>query len=242
MSLTYDGTHEAMAEIAEHICRQFAAGTRSGKIRLNGVAFDMDAVAMCSYFVHRCAWAACGHDIPAAFGATARDTEQDMIAASIRIPTPVRGACVMFNHGKAGVWGHTGIDLGDGQHFAENTSSTSRGPGYVVSDYDEIGRGRISGYYRVLPARGTLPIKIVSNLTGEEVPCEPLMVGNRMTAEALPLLAAMGVSPKAVGPGVIHEDSLRSYVTDLMRFCRGWVHKYERKPQGPRLYLIPPAA
>lgn len=242
MSINYDGTSEAMAEIAEHICAQFASGVRAGKIRHNGISFDMSAVAMCSYFVHRCAWAAFGRDIPAAFGLTARDTEQDMIAAQMRIAAPVRGACVMFNRGNAGIWGHTGIDLGDGQHFAENTSSTSRGPGYVVSRYDQIGRSRISGYYKVLPTRAALPIKIVSNLTGQEVPCAPLIVGNRMTAEALPLLAAMGVSPKHVGPGVIHSHSMRSYVTDLMPFCKGWGYKFERKAQGPRLYLIPPAA
>lgn len=242
MSIIYDGTSEAIAEIAEYICAQFADGVRSGYTRLNDVAFDMDAVAMCSYFVHRCTWAACGHDIPANFGATARDTEQDLIAAKTRMTAPARGACVMFNNGKAGIWGHTGIDLGDGEHYAENTSSTSRGPGYVVSRYDQIGRARISGFYRILPARVSLPLKIVSNLTGAEVLCAPTMVGSRMTADALPLLAAMGLSPKDVGAGVIHADSLRSYVSELMPFCKGWGYKYERQPQGPRLYLIPPAA
>lgn len=242
MSLLYDGTSESMAEIAEFICEQFAAGAHTGTISLNNVAFDMDAQAMCSYFVHRCAWAACGHDIPADFGGNARQTEQDMIAAHIQIAVPVRGACVMFNRGKAGTWGHTGVDLGDGEHYAENTSSTSRGPGFVVSRYDQIGRDRISGYYRVLPPRGTLPLKIVSNATGQEVPCAPLVVGNRMTARALTLLTAMGVSPKDVAPGAIHADSLRCYVTDLMPYCKGWTYKYERTEQGPRVYLKPPGS
>ena len=88
MSLLYDGTLESMAEIAEFICEQFAGGATTGKITLNGVAFDMDAVAMCSYFVQRCAWVACGHDIPADFGGTARATEEDMIAAHIGIQRP----------------------------------------------------------------------------------------------------------------------------------------------------------
>ena len=240
MAILFDGTVETAAEVAEYVCKQFALGAAGNWLPLGGVQFDRKAVSMCSYFVHRCNWAAAGHDLPLDFGATARDTERDMIAQGLKATMPKRGFAVCFNNGGC-QWGHIGIDLGDGLHYAANTCSVKQGgPGYAISTYDVIGRGRISGYYQTLPLRAQQTLKVVDSVTGTPVECQPLMTGQRMTVAALPFLAAVGVSPKSVAGGVIHEDSLRCFVSEIMPFCGGWTNKYELTADGPRLYLVPP--
>jgi hypothetical protein len=62
------------------------------------------------------------------------------------------------------------------------------------------------------------------------------MIGNRMTVEALPFLAALDVDPKPAGP-FIHADR-RAFVGELRPLCEGagWNLVYRLTAQGPRLY------
>jgi hypothetical protein len=242
MPLTIDGTSEAVAEIAEYICGLFK---QTGPVYwgasgvVNGVPFNGKAVSMCSYFVHRCNWASAGHDLPLDFGGTADETELDMMAQGLKATVPHRGYAVCFNANTTSRWGHIGIDLGDGLHYAANTCSKAQGgPGYAISTYDVIGRGRISGYYQVLPARAAQVVKVIGP-GGIVVDCQPLMTGQRMAVAALPFLAVMGVSPHVIPVGIIHEDTLRAFVAEIMILpsCAGWSAKYEQTADGPRLYL-----
>ncbi|MBM3476198.1 MAG: N-acetylmuramoyl-L-alanine amidase [Armatimonadetes bacterium] len=74
-------------------------------------------------------------------------------------------------------------------------------------------------------------------LDGAEVACAPMMVGDRMTVEALPFLAALGVAPGPAGP-FIHANG-RAFVGELAPVCaaEGWELAYRSMPQGPRLYV-----
>ena len=166
----FDATRDAAAEVAETICRLFDEGKR-GTYTLGGISFELTDVAYCSEFVRECTEAANGtgpHSLPY-WGGTARETEAKLIAQNKRVGEGKRGRIVCFNKGDAGKWGHIGICLGNGL-FAENTSSKTRGPGFVISRLSDM-RDRISGYYEVLPARKVEPVtttvRIIDHATGK---------------------------------------------------------------------------
>ena len=177
--MTYDGTRDCAAEVAEATCKLYREGKR-GVFIFNGISFELKDVARCSEFVRECNAAAHGSG---AFGlpywdGTARKTETLLKAAGRKVTVPGRGDIVCFN-ARAGKWGHIGLYLGRGK-FAENTSSTTRGPGFVISSLADM-TGRISGYYTILPPRAAAPagtpIKIIDHETGE-VLAEYKMVPN----------------------------------------------------------------
>ncbi len=147
-------TTEDVAKIARDICALYAAGKR-GEFFIGKIKFELTDVAYCSEFVRECCEAAAktaDHGPLSAryFGGSAKETEAKLKARGTKIAeaSAVPGDVVCFNAGNAGPYGHIGIHLGGGQ-FAENTSSTGRGPGFVISGYSEIGRGRISGFYHL---------------------------------------------------------------------------------------------
>jgi len=170
MANKFDATRDAAAEVAETICRLFDEGKR-GTYTLGGINFELTDIARCSEFVRECVEAANGtgpHSLPY-WGATARETEQKLIKQHKRVGEAKRGNIACFNWGDAGKWGHIGLCLGNGL-FAENTSSKTRGPGFVISRLSDM-RDRISGYYEVLPARKVEPVtttvRIIDHATGK---------------------------------------------------------------------------
>lgn len=189
--------------IARRICAEFAAGNR-GVVTIGRVSFNLRDVAYCSRFVRECCEAAMGtaeYGVLTAryFGGSARETEAKLRAKAERVAAhkAVPGDIVCFNAGAAGEWGHIGIHLGNGQ-FAENTSSKTRGPGFVVSAYDAIGTNRISGFYH-LPEfereEGADTVKIILG-TGPEpeavIDANAQVEDGTLRADVRPLLEALG--------------------------------------------------
>lgn len=193
-------TTRDVERIARQICAEFAAGNR-GVVTIGRVSFNMRDVAYCSRFVRECCEAAMGtaeYGVLTAryFGGSARETEEKLRVKAERVAAhkAVPGDIVCFNEGAAGTWGHIGIHLGNGQ-FAENTSSKSRGPGFVVSAYDDIGTARISGFYH-LPefARdtGSNAARLVVVLPGYEHTMEPRLVDDEHWVRVRDVAAAFG--------------------------------------------------
>ena len=148
-------TGEDVARIAEYICESYDAGNR-GEIQKGKIHFELDEVGRCSEFVRECVEAAAesvshGALTTKYFGGNARQTERKMCNADMRVVGSRRGDIVCFNN-NAGKHGHIGIYLGGG-HFAENTSSTHRGPGFVISRLADMSN-RVSGYYRLFSNSG----------------------------------------------------------------------------------------
>jgi len=140
--------------IARRICAEFAACNRGG-IQIGHIHFELAEVARCSEFVRECVEAAAGtrdHG-PLSdryFRRTARLTERALKVRGCHVGPAdvVPGDIVCFNAGNAGSYGHIGVYL-SGEEFAENTSSKGRGPGFVISRFDQIGHERISGFYHI---------------------------------------------------------------------------------------------
>lgn len=139
---------EKIASIAEQVATAHMNGKST--ITINGVTFNMKEKGMCEKFVrqvHECAlglnafsWEY-GKD-------TARNTEIALKADNRGAKDPVRGDIIAMNN-QSYYAGHIGIYLGNGK-FAENTSSTVRGPGTVISNISDI-EDEISGYYQGVP-------------------------------------------------------------------------------------------
>ena len=215
-----DATRDAVAEIAEYICARFREGGRGG-IALGGVHFELTDVARCSEFVRECteaAWGCGDHqlstsaDHPTAgpfFGGTARETEAQLRQHGIRMGEARRGYIVCFNAGAAGAFGHIGLCLGDGW-FAENTSSTKRGPGFVVSDLVNM-VGRVSGYYSVLPPRSAQPAPhdppLLIGADGQKL-CEGMMIEGSLWVPARTVVEGLGFGL------VWHGEQGKAYVTE----------------------------
>lgn len=161
-------TKADVADIAELICNRFARGER-GKIRIGEVTFDLTDTAMCARFVRECHEAALGQEEYTweYRAADARQMERKLKDADVVTTEPERGDVVCFNI-NAGEFGHVGIYLG-GSRYAENTSSQTRGPGFVISTLPQIGRHRISGYYSPMPSIGNQLVKLIDHGSGEVV-------------------------------------------------------------------------
>jgi|GEM_PF-4688954 len=199
-------TTRDVERIARDICALYAAGKR-GEYFIGKIKFELTDVARCSEFVRECCEAAAktaDHGPLSAryFGGNAKETEAKLKARGTKIAeaSAVPGDVVCFNAGNAGPYGHIGIHLG-GNQFAENTSSTGRGPGFVISGYSEIGRGRISGFYhlpefaRTSPAPAPATVKII---LGTGTKPEAIIDANAreendvLRADVRPLLEALG--------------------------------------------------
>lgn len=176
------GTTADVARIAQEVCAKFATGYRGG-LSINGVHFELNDVGYCSEFVHECACAAAGEPTfgrfqEKYFGADAIDTERllKLHAQTITAQQADPGDIVCFNR-NSGSHGHIAIHISPSM-VAENTSSRTRGPGFVLSRYDAIGRERITGYYhlpeleRAAAAPG--PARLVVLLPGSDRHAQPL--------------------------------------------------------------------
>jgi len=75
-------------------------------------------------------------------------------------------------------------------------------------------------------------VKVV--LDGEVIDCKPQWMGDRITVEAAPLLAAMGLPTD--NPAV-HAETGRAYLRELSQYAPGWEFVYRDMPQGPRVYV-----
>lgn len=201
-------TTDDVARIAKQVCAKFATGYR-GNMTINGISFELSDVAYCSEFVRECACAAAGEPAFGTFqrryfGADARESERLMKrnAEAVTEAHAEPGDVVCFNAGNAGKWGHIGIYLG-ADRFAENTSSTSRGPGFVTSSFAQIGRGRISGFYH-LPefVRGEeRALKIVRGLgtppDGVIADANLALENGVLRGDVRPILEALGYTVEA---------------------------------------------
>lgn len=189
------GTKVRVVEIARRICTQFAQGNRGG-IQIGQIHFELSEVARCSEFVRECVEAAAetanhGSLTKLYFGGSARETETKLQSEGKRVPAHKAepGDIVCFNL-NAGRWGHIGIYLGNRQ-FAENTSSKGRGPGFVISTFEQIEASypRISGFYSVLPSATPLEVWLLPGSI--DIKCRPRVeegttrVDVRAIAEAL---------------------------------------------------------
>jgi len=165
MNIPVTGTNADAARIARAAAY---AHERDGLsyITINGETFDLLERGWCSRFVRKVCAAVTGIEWPPWAGRFAVWTERNLTQQGFSVDEPEPGDLVCFNavtyhkFGRHAVWGwpawkvkangavgHIGIFLGDGL-FAENTSS-SRGPGTVISDLSRMA-SRISGYYRPL--------------------------------------------------------------------------------------------
>lgn len=188
-----------VAGIARWICANFAAGYR-GLLRYGRVVFDLTDVAMCARFVRECYEAALqtAEYTWAWRGASAREVEWKLRRAGKAVAREDMrpGDIVAFNWGTDCVWGHIGVALGNNEvalnrkTYAENTSSTRRGPGFVISTFAEIGYHRLSGVYRVLPTEREL--KIVLLPESEIIACNPRVEKGVTRVDARALANALG--------------------------------------------------
>lgn len=198
MAITFDKTRDTAAEVAEYICARFAAGYRGG-LTLGGCHFELTDIAMCSEFARECCEAAAGtgdHSLPH-FGGDARETEARLAARGTTVANHCaeRGDVVCFNRGNAGKWGHIGLYLGSGL-FAENTSSKTRGPGFVISKMQDMS-GRISGFYNILPARpASKPHDPPLLMDNAKTICEGRMIDGKLWTPTRKTLQAAGKDVK----------------------------------------------
>ena len=92
---------------------------------------------------------------------------------------------------------------------------------------------------------GTSPdLKVVVCIPGQSgvaVDCKPEWVGEHITVEAAPLLAAMDTQPAAVPAWVIHDNG-RCFAFELDAALEEWLITYKLMAQGPRLYVCKVAA
>ena len=167
--------------------------------------FNLDERGYCSKFVRQCYEAAAGkpdHGLAISaggyFGCCAASTEAALRGYRYQVPQAVPGAILCFNHPASGGIcgtcgrrvGHIGIYLGENQ-FAENTSSTTRGPGTTISALTPDLRARISGRYEPFPREIVRPLKIILLPGSQIISCRPEIedgvcrVDLRSLAEAL---------------------------------------------------------
>jgi hypothetical protein len=149
---------EDVARVAEAAGRAGDAG--KSRYEHNGIIFDLDERGYCARFVRQVHEAALNtgawnwpHNAP-----HARAMERKLEAAGLRVTDPKPGDIVAVNGG-GGQYGHIAIFIGGGR-IAENTSSTSRGPGTTISALSDVA-SRVTGYYRAAPeAVGGYPPEI----------------------------------------------------------------------------------
>lgn len=184
---TYDATREAVVEVAQAVCDWFETH-KTGVLTLNGVPFEMTDVARCSEFVRECYYAATGHNQGGVyFGGSAKETESMLRQHGKQVQYCAPGDIACFNR-QSGEFGHIGV-VRDGTTYFENTSSQKRGPGFVVSHFADIGWSRVTGFYRLLPARQTVTepatttLKVVQRDTGVLVATYKLVPGGDHIAD-----------------------------------------------------------
>lgn len=155
---------EDVANIAIKVANAKIAGKKF--VTINGITFNVIKGGYCARFVRQAHEAAMKlpefswlYSSP-----NALEMEKKLKANNTKTSYPQRGDIVAINR-KTGKYGHIGIYIGNGK-FVENTSSTKRGPGTVISNIKDV-EDRITGYYSVLPTYNGP--KIIVN--GKQIQC-----------------------------------------------------------------------
>jgi hypothetical protein len=183
----------------------------------NGIVFDLIADGWCGRFVRQCyaaakriydpEWDEYGFAWLRRFAAEACQALEDM---GYRTDHPQPGDIIGMSPGGR-LPGHIGIYLGS--EIAENTSSTVRGPGTVLSPLSAV-QSIITGYYAVYPARAeesTEPDLAVVGLDNQVIPCHPLEESGVTRADLRPVVEALGYECHYR----VHDDGRRRvYVKD----------------------------
>jgi hypothetical protein len=201
-------TSEEVAQIARQAAEAHAHGERN--VTIHSTEFDLATGGWCLRFVGRSHTAAARKN-----GAQISDLDFDRFPWFARYaseachsllrggsglygaygPTtsPVPGDVVCLSPGYTAP-GHIGIFLGRGL-FAENTSSTSRGPGTVISSLDDVA-SRIQGYARVLPPGETRELKVVyvaeEGQPGQVLECRPEIVDGVTRVDLVAAITPLG--------------------------------------------------
>jgi hypothetical protein len=201
-------TSGEVAQIAQQAAEAHARGERS--VTIHGTEFDLVTGGWGLRFVGRCHTAAARKH-----GAQISDLDFDrfpwfarysseacrsllrggtgLYGPYGRVDRPVPGdiVCLSPNYTAPG---HIGIFLGGGR-FAENTSSTSRGPGTVVSSLDDV-YSRIQGYARVFAPGETRELKVVyvaeEGQPGQVLDCRPDIVEGVTRVDLAAAIAPLG--------------------------------------------------
>jgi hypothetical protein len=164
----------------------------------SGICFDLVDGGWCGRFVRQCYAAAMREYVPdfdpydfpwvRRYAAQACQALEEM---GYRTNSPEPGDIVGMSPGYR-LPGHIGIYLGS--QIAENTSSTTRGPGTVLSPISAV-RDRVTGYYSVYPSRAPDPedadLKVVG-LDDHVIPCHPRTLAGVTRADLRSLVEALG--------------------------------------------------
>jgi len=193
---------ENIAVNAERAGRAHQNGQRS--IVISGVRFDLVTGRLCQKFARQCVETGLGLG---AFGweyarGTARDTEEALDAAGLRLTTPVRG-CVVGLNNQSYYAGHTAILLGPDGHgtvkIAHNTSNADwpapTGPGTKITPISAV-LHELSGYFaptQELLERVTLQIVLLPG--SKIIKCLPHYdsVAGRVTVNRVDCLKGLGL-------------------------------------------------
>jgi len=204
---------EDIARVAEKVITARQSGARSYTI--GETVFRLDVGGYCARFVRQCHEAAMGlHPFRWEFCAPdAIEMEENLRLARHQVENAQRGDIIAFNR-NSGPHGHIGIYLGNGK-VAENTISGRRGnprkPGTKISRIDEIGRWRITGFYRPLPNGDEIRlINLDSPGYTQVIECNLSIEQGTARADVRPLLEALGYE---VIPHII--DQRKIYVRKI---------------------------
>jgi len=187
---------EDVAAIAREACLAHKAGART--YTKNGVLFDLIAGGWCGRFVRQCyaaaqriydpGWDEFGFAWLRRYAAEACRALEEM---GYRTDHPQPGDIIGMSPGGR-LPGHIGIYLGS--EIAENTSSTVRGPGTVLSPLSVV-ESIITGYYAVYPARGPADagrdLQVVG-LSNQVILCHPSEQSNVTRVDLRPVVEALG--------------------------------------------------
>jgi len=188
-----------VAEVAKQAAAAHAEGKSIFTVGSPSQVFDLVTAGWCGRFIRQC-YEVAQHQDPGEFqfGApSAACCEWALKRAGLLVADPHPGDIICLNGGVPTGrlndigwqrayrnFGHIAIHLSEA-HFAENTSS-SRGPGTVVSSYAQIA-GRFRTFYRVLPSRTqvapTTTIKIVRHSDGVLLETHHMVSGGNHIAD-----------------------------------------------------------
>jgi hypothetical protein len=187
---------EDVAAIARAACLAHQRGASA--YWRNGIKFDLLTAGWCARFVRQCYAAAMREYVPdfdpygfAWLRRYATEVCRALEDAGYRTNHPEAGDIVGMSPGYR-LPGHIGVHLGS--HVAENTSSTTRGPGTVLSPISAV-QHIITGYYSVYPSRTgdreDEDLKVVG-LDNHVIPCRPGALSGVTRADVRPLVEALG--------------------------------------------------
>ena len=190
------GYKEDVASIARAACLAHRAGART--YTKNRIDFDLVTPGWCGRFVREC-YAAAARNVDPEFDEYsfewlrryASESCKALQELGYRTSNPQPGDIVGMSPGYTRP-GHIGIYLGS--EVAENTSSSTRGPGTVLSPLSSV-RHIITGYYAVFPSRADpqpQPGLEVVGLDDQIIPCHASESAGLTRVDLRPVVEALG--------------------------------------------------